>query len=86
VDDRVVIFLQGLGGDWVAEEQRAQLGEVSDRLLDELYLVLEMTAGVDDLDAAVGEAMFESFCLGMRTATVELCAQLIEAGIDARLP
>ena len=78
--------MDALMGPWVADRESSRLAELADGLLDELYGNGELTPH-DELvvSAAVGEALLLAFCHGVKACGVELCAQLVEAGVDVHL-
>jgi hypothetical protein len=73
-------------GPWVADRESARLAELADGLVDELHRHLDI--GPEDeilVSVAVGEALLLAFGHGLTACGVELCAQLVEAGLDVHL-
>jgi hypothetical protein len=74
--DRVVITVDGLTNEWGAD--------VAPRSLDPVVERLEDAIARRDLEG-INDALVAAWMLGARDATVELNAQMIEAGVDAHL-
>jgi hypothetical protein len=73
MDELLTVHLEGLDSRWAREQaQQACAGP-------------ELPIADDAVACAVDDAVARAFAAGMRTATVELCAQLIEAGVEVHL-
>jgi hypothetical protein len=73
MDESLTVYLEDLDSCW-ARDQAAQACNGS-----------ELPIADDAIACAVDDAVARAFAQGMRTATVELCAQLIEAGVEVHL-
>jgi hypothetical protein len=73
MDEPLSLYLEGLDSRWATDQALLACAGP------------ELPIADDAVACAVEDAVAHAFAQGMRTAAVELCAQLIEAGVEVHL-